>query len=264
MAGGAFHDPPTVILSTGAGGGLEIDLFTGVLADVGDVEITGQAVEGEAPGLTQAQGPDLGRRLALAAERVVSRNAVVGRGRNVLIHIDAQHFALETITGLGVAVGVGLGSAIAVANVEIAVGSELNLTPAMDGGGLSDGDQDHATGRIRNVGVLRHRVAGDHGSVGGVGVVDEEEAVGVVVRVEGDAFDAAFESAAHQAADVEEGRQRKAAVVDQDLTVLGGNKQTAVPGIDDAHRVADGRDRRQLKARGTQSVGWAVGQRCRA
>src|SRR5690606_22508102 len=55
-----LHDVPAVVLAPARAGGLEVHLLEGVLADVGDVEVAGLAVEAEAPGVAQPVGPDLG------------------------------------------------------------------------------------------------------------------------------------------------------------------------------------------------------------
>src|SRR5688500_1643870 len=63
----SFDDVPAPILAALAGR-LKVDPLVAVLADVGDVQIAGGAVEGEAPGVAQPVRPDLGAGAWLADE----------------------------------------------------------------------------------------------------------------------------------------------------------------------------------------------------
>src|ERR1043165_7759363 len=65
-----FHQTPAVVLAAGAARGLQVDLFILVLADVGDPEVAGLAIEGEAPRVAQAVRPDLAARAGARGERV--------------------------------------------------------------------------------------------------------------------------------------------------------------------------------------------------
>src|SRR5262249_36764423 len=56
-----FLTPPAVVAAAAAGR-LEVHLFFGALADVGDQEVMGLPVEGDAPGIAQAERPDFGPR----------------------------------------------------------------------------------------------------------------------------------------------------------------------------------------------------------
>src|SRR5207249_1875700 len=69
------HVPP-VVLAAPAGGEADVDLLPLALPDVGDHEVAGGAVEGEAPGIAQAVGPDLAARAAGREEGVVGGNGV--------------------------------------------------------------------------------------------------------------------------------------------------------------------------------------------
>src|ERR1051325_9198604 len=105
----AFHDGPAVVLAAGAAGGLEVDFFVDVLADVADPEVAGLAVEGEAPRVAQAVRPDL-----------PARGEGVARGDGIRrpVDVDAEDLAEELVEVLS-AVGGGAGAAaVAAAGVE--------------------------------------------------------------------------------------------------------------------------------------------------
>ena len=78
------------------------DLLDGVLADVGDPEVPGGRVEGEAPGVPQPPEEDLVEGVRVAAERVLGGDA----GGGVAPWIDAQDRPQPGAEVLGVVVGV--------------------------------------------------------------------------------------------------------------------------------------------------------------
>src|SRR5690606_16811778 len=91
----------------GAGAcGDEVDLLVGVLADVGDPQVAGERVEGDAPGIAQAQREDFVAAGAAAAvgPGVVGRDAVmlaggdaaVGRATTA-VDVDAQQLAQQAV-----------------------------------------------------------------------------------------------------------------------------------------------------------------------
>ena len=118
-----FHLSPAVIFAADARRGLEVDFLERVLADVADPEVAGRAVEAEAPRIAQTVRPDLAARAGALGERIRRRNGV----RRAVIDVDAQDLAEELIEVLGVVVRIAAGAAVAGADVEIAVGSELQL-----------------------------------------------------------------------------------------------------------------------------------------
>ncbi len=106
----------------------------------------------------------------------------------------------------------------------------------MVGERLVDPEEHRLRRRLGRVAVRRHRVAGDHRVAVEVRVVDEEEAVGGVVRVEGDAQEPAFAAGTYPVADVEEGPRQEHAVQgveDDDLAALEGDEETPVAGVGD-------------------------------
>ena len=89
----AFHNVPAVVLSAAAGCILEIHFLNGILAHIGQIQIPGQAVEAETPGVSQAQGPDLFPCPGERNKRIVRRDAI-GRA---CVHINSQHLARQGI-----------------------------------------------------------------------------------------------------------------------------------------------------------------------
>src|SRR5439155_26342122 len=81
----ALGDVPAVVLAAAAGGEADVHLLPLALADVGDHEVAGQAVEGEAPRVAQAVGPDLAARARAGDEGVVGRDRV----GVAAVHVDA-------------------------------------------------------------------------------------------------------------------------------------------------------------------------------
>ena len=96
---GALHLVPAqvgALAGVEAGDGREpVDLLEGVLADVGDPEVAGGAVEGEPPRVAHAVEPDLGRALVAVGERVARRDAVGGPSSRAALRVDAQDLAEE-------------------------------------------------------------------------------------------------------------------------------------------------------------------------
>jgi hypothetical protein len=91
-------------------GGLEVDFLAGVLADVGDPEVTRGAVEGALEGVAQAERPDLGECAGDGEVGVGGRDPVVavGVGGEVVARdVEAEDLALGRGEVLGGVVGVG-------------------------------------------------------------------------------------------------------------------------------------------------------------
>src|SRR5690606_2270680 len=72
----SLHDVPAVVFTTRTCRRLKIDLFVSVLPDVGDEEITGGGIEGEAPRVAQPPCPDLLARALFTDEGVVRGDGV--------------------------------------------------------------------------------------------------------------------------------------------------------------------------------------------
>ena len=102
-----------------------VDLLPGALADVADRQVAVRPVEREAPGVSQAVGPDL-----VAAgdsyERIVRRDRV----RLSLwteLGIDPQHLPAEVFEVLGTPEGVAPASTVTGGQVEVSIRPELEL-----------------------------------------------------------------------------------------------------------------------------------------
>src|SRR5690606_24447877 len=116
----ALHDIPAVVFTPGARPGRIVDLLPVLLADVGDVKITGLPVEGEPPRIAQAVGPDLGPGVPAAHEGVVRRDRV----RLSPVHVDPEHLSQQARKVLSVPPRIARPAAVAGPDVEIAVGAE--------------------------------------------------------------------------------------------------------------------------------------------
>src|SRR3989442_5449610 len=119
-ATGPLTGAPAVVLATRAGGRLEVDSLTVVLADVGDEEIPRQPVEAEPPGVAETVRPDLGPRARRAPEGVRCRDRI-GSGA---VHVDAEDLAEELAEILGAVAGIARAAAVAHADIEEAVRAE--------------------------------------------------------------------------------------------------------------------------------------------
>ena len=116
-AGAAFHDVPAVVEAPAQRRQGQVDLFEVVLANVCKPQITGDAVEREAPDVAQAVGEDLGAPGGLAGEGVVDGNGVAGLGVNVYSEERAEQGAGI----LTVLKRIAARSAVAGGDVEVAV-----------------------------------------------------------------------------------------------------------------------------------------------
>ena len=173
----------------------EVDFLPGVLADVGEHEVPGRAVEREAPGVAQAVGPDLRARAADAGERVARRDRIRSAGARV----DAEQLAEQAAEVLGVLAGVVAAAAVPGARVEEAVGAELQLAaPVVRLAGMGDAQEEPSAGRVGATRIGRGApVLGDldvHGRAArGRGArIRVEETGGRVVRRERDREQAAL------------------------------------------------------------------------
>ena len=101
----------------------EVDLLPRALADVGEREVAGGAVEREAPGVAEAEGPDLRPRASDADERVAGRDRV----GDAAPRIDAEQLAEQAAEVLRVLGRIVAAAAVPGARVQEPVGAELQL-----------------------------------------------------------------------------------------------------------------------------------------
>src|SRR6185295_12054856 len=196
----AFGDVPAVVLAAPAGGEADVDLLPLALADVGDHEVAGPAVEGEPPRVAQAVGPDLAAGPGGAGEGVVGGNGVRGSP----VHVDAQHLAEQGPEVLAVAERIAAAAAVAEADVQHPVATEGEATPVVVGEGLRDEEHLALAPGIGGIGSRRGVELRDVGVAVAIGVVHEEAAVLGVAGVEGEAEQAALTAGRDPSRDVEE------------------------------------------------------------
>ena len=222
----AFHHLPAVVAATGSSRRLEVHLLVGALPHVGDQEVTGGPIEGETPRVADALRPRLRQPDGAGVRR---RDPIVGGDVEVLVHVDAQDPAEEGVVVLRVAGGIVARAAVPGPDVEVVIGTELELaTVVVRVRRVRDRLQDDGGARVGQVGVARlHAIArDDDGAVPGTRVVDVEVRRRREVRVEGDAQQTLLAARDDERADVEERRrQEHAAVVDQHLTVLQSEEE---------------------------------------
>ena len=114
-----------------------IDLLGVGLPDVTGPQLTGHAVEAEAPGVAQAVRPDL--RAALPAdEGVVGRDGVWLSG----VDVDSQDLPQEGVEALGVVVRIRAQLPVAKADVEVPIGSEQDVAAVVVRPRLRELDED--------------------------------------------------------------------------------------------------------------------------
>ena len=131
---------PAVIQTARAAGRLEIDLFARQLADVADPQIPRLTVEGDAPGVAQAETPDLVAHGRVTHEGVIGGDAVV-QPRVGVVDVHPQQFAQESSRVLPRIVGVAEAAAVAEGDVKITVGPEGQVAGVVVREGLADGHQ---------------------------------------------------------------------------------------------------------------------------
>src|SRR6266567_153825 len=113
-----FHDPPAVI-QTAPARRLDVHLLPTVLAHVPDVEQAARRIEGEAPRISQTQGPDLGGATA-RRKRIVHRNGI----RVAVIHVDPQQLAEQRVGVLRTVLRIAPRAPVAHPDVQHPVGPE--------------------------------------------------------------------------------------------------------------------------------------------
>jgi hypothetical protein len=241
--------PAAELTAVRARGGLEIDLLPRVLAHIADEEIPGQAVERDAPRVAEAVRPDLpargrhsrarDRHCRRAEERIGEWDRIVWWARD--INVQAENLAEKLAEVLGVVRRVIAAPAVSDACVEVAVGSkDQRAAVVVRLSGVGDGQEDLGRGGIGDVRVAGHGVPRDDLIPPRVGVVDEEQAVACIVRVEGEAQEPPLAVRVDEPRDVEK-RPRGDSVEDADLAPLEDDEQPRVAGVRNRHRFRDAR-----------------------
>ena len=239
----AFHPPPAVVPATGRARRLPVDLLARVLANVSNEEVARGAVEAEAPRVPEPVGPDLSSRAGCQTEWIAGRDRV-GRAA---VHVDAQDLAEERVQPLRVVGGVSYFSSISDRDVEVAIGSELQLPAVVAELGVRNREKHQCGSGVRDVGVDRAwRIAGHYDVSVQAGVVDVEEALGRVALVKSQSQETPFAGARDQRANVQKGRgPDPGRVTNHDAAVLGGDEQAPRP----VRSVGDGCNRAEARCR---------------
>ncbi len=220
----SLHQPPAVVLAPAGAGRSEVDLLPEVLAHVADQQVAGRAVEAPPPRVAQAVGPDLvaaGRAHegVRPRNRVRSRRGLPAGHRARSADVEAQELAEQDVLVLGVVGRVASRAAVARAHVEVPVdGREHELSAVVVGvGRVGHDQQDRGRRGVGDVGIARDVVPGQRDVAGRrdvVGVVDVEEPVRPIVRIEGHGQQALLRAVGGQRPDVEKRRPEKRAVLD--------------------------------------------------
>ena len=227
------------------------------LADVGDVEHAGHAVEGEAPRIAQSPGPHFRRKRSISENGIVRRDtvgAIVG-----IVNVDAQDGPQQRraiLTGAHRVVGP---ATIANADIQIAVRAEGHVPAVVIGVGLADSQYHARIGAISTVGIIIADAEFSHarGVVGRRGgVVHIEQAVLGKIGMEGQPQQAALRITAEYvlAGDIAQVNERRAEALavayDVDAPALLDDElaSAAIVGMCDLQRVAEaGDDRHQFQ-----------------
>ena len=154
---------PAVVLEPRARARRVVDLLDVSLADVADVEVAREPIEGVAPGVAQAERDDLRRRAGTP-------------------HVEAQQLAEQAVHALRSVLGIAAGPAVARPDVETAVRAECEPAPVVVRVRLVDREED---ARSRRNGARAVRPVADDARVAvRVRVVHVDESIRRVLRVE--------------------------------------------------------------------------------
>src|SRR2546423_222417 len=171
----------------------DVDLLPLRLSDVPDVEIARLAIERKAPRIAQPRGPDL------RAKGVVRRDQVR------TIDVQAQQLAEQHAQVLRVVVRVAAPTSVAGGCVQLAVGTELELSPVVVVVRRMRDRDERVGGRlIGDVWVRRDVIPDDADVAVPVVQISEETAVRRVLRVERDAQEPTLTVGSDLAAHIEE------------------------------------------------------------
>ena len=80
VAPAALHHVPAVVQASWASSGLMVDLFQRILTDIGDEQVTCNAIERKPPRIAQSQGPYLRTSVCSVDKRIAGRYADVWAG----------------------------------------------------------------------------------------------------------------------------------------------------------------------------------------
>ncbi len=269
-----LHDVPAVVRAARD----EVDLLILILPHVAEPERAGLRVEREAPRVPQAVGPDLAAPAA-GGERVVGRDAIP----RAVAYVDAQQLGEQHVLVLPVPHRIAARAAIAHRDVQVAIGSERELTAVVVVERLRD-LEDHDLGRLVRQRAARGEAGDLRAQRSAARVVEEEHTTAREVGREREPEESLLAAELDVVADVEEhGRGRVALAEGEDATRLLEHVPATVRSLECAgHRVereaahraheADlrdrgrgrrhrGRCRRGRRARGRRRRGW---RRCRA
>ena len=243
----ALHHAPAVVSAAVIAGGLAVDLLVAALADVGDEQGAGGAVEGDPPRVAQAPGPDLVPARDRAPERIGRRDAVAAvRTGAGPVDVDAQDLGEQVLgLALGVAILIVRPAPVASSQVQQAVRSEGHRAAVVVRCGAVIDGEDVLAGLVADgrSGVIR-QVAGDHDVAVVARVVHEQPVVGLEARVEGETEQALLTAAVpDERADVhEEAGLHRAAIDDTDrATPLDGEQApTRVARVGDLGQLEEG------------------------
>ena len=191
----ALHRAPAIV-EAGHAGVRDVHFLPRVLSHVRDVDQAG--VEGEAPRIAQAGGPDLASASA-ARERVVLRYRVRFRG----VHVEPEQLAEQRVRVLRVAVRVAARAAVAHADVQSAVWAEEDMPAVVIGvSRVTDLEDRLLAAGVRGVGGGIGAEPGDMDVALVIGVVHVEPAVLTELWMERDTEQAALAAAADARGDI--------------------------------------------------------------
>jgi hypothetical protein len=184
------HVPP-VVFSSGARCGLKVDLFPRILTYIGDKKVTCDPVESAAPWVAHTVCPDLVQCVRVAHEWVIRWNGVVAirvSGKIIAVNVYTQNLPQPGLEILSVLLRITAAAPIAESDVQVPVRTKGELSSVVVGERLIL-SQDYLRGVwISDVWIFgRHRVTRYLGVAQVVGVIDVEESVTDVVRVESEA-----------------------------------------------------------------------------
>jgi hypothetical protein len=180
----AFHDVPAVVFTTLGTRRLNIDLLEPILADIRDIQVAGLPVEGNSPGVAQAERPDLVPNRLVAGKRVVGRNCVSPAHR---IHVDPNEFAEQCAAVLGVVIGIERTTAVAETEVQHAVRPEPYTAAIVVIKRLGHDQQDFLAVRIGDIRVFGHLEPRKHHTAARAREPDVKVTSVLIVRGEGGA-----------------------------------------------------------------------------
>ena len=267
-----LHNGPAIVPPAWVGRGLEIHFLVQVLAHIGDVQVAGQPVEAVAPGIAQAQGPDLVTHAGIADKGVVCRDGV----GIAAVHVDAQHGAQQRRAILAIAELVASRAAVAGTDVQVAVRAKGQVAAVvvagrlvqLEQGDLAAGIGDRQAARLPSG---RHGEVGNHRIALSIGVVDVKQTILGKGGVKGQAEQALLVLVrAHTADNVEQGGSQQRSIFQHpDAAGLFHDKEppAAVTRVGQSHRhVQAASDALQLEAQAGDALrgGRRWGRRLRA